>query len=69
MKDDKPRSLRVKRLSIMGFAMIIVLLPFGLYYVLFVSSQINYFTNRNFRVLAEIGNHISIPAIMPGRQI
>jgi len=43
----------------MGFAMVIVLLPFGLYYLLFVSSQINYFTNRNFRVLAEIGNHIS----------
>src|SRR3989442_5387220 len=59
MKDDKPKSLRVKRLSIMGFAMVIVLLPFGLYYLLFVSSQINDFTNRNFRVLADIGNHIS----------
>ena len=52
------KSPRVKRLSIVGLTMIIVIIPFVLYYVFFVQSQTAYFTNRNFRVLAHIGSQI-----------
>jgi hypothetical protein len=53
------KSLRLKRFNIMGFTMLIVVLPFCFYYLFFVSSQTNYYSKRNFRVLAEIGQHIS----------
>ncbi len=51
--------LRLKRLNIIGITMLIIVLPFGFYYLFFVSSQTNYFSKRNFRVLAEIGEHIA----------
>jgi hypothetical protein len=52
------KSPRVRRLSIVGLTMIIVIIPFILYYLFFVQSQTAYFTNRNFRVLAHIGSQI-----------
>jgi hypothetical protein len=54
-----PQNPRWKRLSIIGFTMIIVVIPFCLYFLFFVSSQRTYFSKRNFRVLAEIGDHMS----------
>lgn len=51
-------SARMKRLSIIGFTMILVIVPFCLYYLFFVESQNEYFTNRNFRVLAGIGSQM-----------
>lgn len=53
------KSLRLKRFNIIGITMIIVVLPFCFYYLFFVKSQTDYFSKRNFRVLAEIGQHIS----------
>ena len=50
---------RWKRLSIIGFTMIIVVIPFCLYFLFFVSSQRTYFSKRNFRVLAAIGDHMT----------
>ncbi|HWN98014.1 MAG TPA: cache domain-containing protein [Blastocatellia bacterium] len=52
-------SARLKRFSILGLTMIIVVIPFCLYYLFYVSSQEDYFSNRNFRVLAAIGEHIN----------
>jgi hypothetical protein len=40
--------------------MVIVIIPFILYYLFFVQSQTAYFTNRNFRVLAHIGSQIKL---------
>src|SRR2546422_1500932 len=51
-------SPRMKRLSIVGFTMILVIVPFCLYYLFFVESQNEYFTKRNFRVLAGIGSQM-----------
>ena len=53
------RSPRLKRLSIVAFTMIVVIIPFCLYYLFFVQSQKTYFTKRNFRVLADIGDQIT----------
>ena len=50
---------RRKRLTIVGFTMVVVIIPFCLYYLFFVTSQTTYFSKRNFRVLAGIGDHIS----------
>lgn len=50
---------RQKRLTIMGFTMVVVIIPFALYYLFFVTSQTTYFSKRNFRVLAGIGDNIS----------
>jgi hypothetical protein len=49
---------RRKRFSILGLTMIIVVIPFCLYYLFFVSSKTTYFSNRNFRVVAQIGDHM-----------
>jgi hypothetical protein len=51
-------SPRMKRLSIIGSTMILVIVPFCLYYLFFVQSQNGYFTKRNFRVLADIGSQM-----------
>ena len=51
-------SPRMKRLSIIGSTMILVIVPFCLYYLFYVQSQNQYFTKRNFRVLAGIGDQM-----------
>lgn len=51
-------SPRMKRLSIIGSTMLLVIVPFCLYYLFFVQSQNEYFTKRNFRVLAGIGSQM-----------
>jgi hypothetical protein len=52
------KSPRARRLSIVALTMIIVIIPFCLYYLFFVESQTSYFTGRDFRVLADIGGQI-----------
>jgi hypothetical protein len=42
----------------MGITLIILLVPFGLYYVLYVSSHQSYFIDRSHRALAGIGGQI-----------
>ncbi|HSB11734.1 MAG TPA: cache domain-containing protein [Blastocatellia bacterium] len=56
---ERISSPRIKRFSIIGFTLIIVVIPFCLYYLFFVTSQTTYFSQRNFRVLSGIGDHIS----------
>lgn len=56
---EKINTQKVKRFSIIGFTLIIVVIPFCLYYLFFVASKTSYFSTRNFRVLSEIGDHIS----------
>src|SRR4030095_9065790 len=51
-------SPRMKRLRIIGSTMILVIVPFCLYYLFYVQSQNQYFTKRNFRVLAGIGDQM-----------
>jgi len=52
------KSPRARRLSIVALTMIIVIIPFCLYYLFFVESQTAYFTGRDFRVLGDIGGQI-----------
>ena len=56
---SSPSGARRKQFSILGLTMIIVVIPFCLYYLFFVSSQTTYFSNRNFRVLAATGEQVS----------
>jgi hypothetical protein len=53
------QAARRKRFVIIGFTMVVVVIPFALYYLFFVTSQTTYFSKRNFRVLAGIGDNIS----------
>ena len=57
---EKIKSPLLKRYSIIGFTLIVVVMPFCLYYLFFVASQTTYFSKRNFRVLADIGDHIKL---------
>ncbi|HXF39496.1 MAG TPA: hypothetical protein VN687_07270, partial [Blastocatellia bacterium] len=57
---EKIKSPLLKRYSIIGFTLIVVVVPFCLYYLFFVTSQTTYFSKRNFRVLADIGDHIKL---------
>lgn len=57
---EKIKSPLIKRYSIIGFTLIIVVMPFCLYYLFFVTSQTTYFSKRNFRVLGDIGDHIKL---------
>ena len=46
------------RLGIVGLTFIVVLVPFGAYYLYYVSSQKAYFTSRDFRVLERITDQV-----------
>ena len=49
----------VKRISILGITLLIVLVPFGGYYLSYVSSQRAYYRTKNFRVLNAIAKQIA----------
>lgn len=49
---------KLTQLHVVAITLIILLLSFGVYYIFYVSSQKTYFTDRNFRLLAVIGNQI-----------
>jgi hypothetical protein len=53
----KPTS-QLKAFKRQGVAVLVLLLCFGAYYALVVRTQTNYFTNRDFRVLAAMGDQI-----------
>lgn len=59
-KSPRSQVARRKRLGIIGFTIVVVLIPFCLYFLFFVTSQTTYFSKRNFRVLAGIADHISL---------
>ena len=52
----KPSS--TNRLIVIGITLVILLIPFGLYFWFHVASQKAYFTDRSHRLLARIGNQV-----------
>ncbi|MFY9553384.1 MAG: cache domain-containing protein, partial [Blastocatellia bacterium] len=53
------KSSRRKRLSIIAFTVLLLIVPSSLYYLFFVQSQNGYYTKRNLRVLANIGSQVT----------
>jgi len=51
-------SPRTKRLGIIAFTILLVMLPFGMYYIFWVQSQKSYFTRRNFSALSDVGEQV-----------
>ncbi len=51
---------KLTQLHVVAVTLLILLISFGVYYIFYVSSQKAYFTNRNFRLLAVIGNQIKL---------
>lgn len=47
------------KLRIVLITALILTVPFFVYYLFYIKSQTDYFTNRNFRVLARVGNQIT----------
>src|SRR5437867_1982712 len=47
-----------KRINILLGTLFILVAPFSLYFLLYYSGQKDYFTNRNFRLLAVLGRGI-----------
>src|SRR3989442_3044612 len=52
------KTAKLSRIVVMGITLIILLVPFCLYYVFYVSSQQAYFIDRSHRTLAGIGSQI-----------
>lgn len=51
---------KLTQLHVVAITLLILLVSFGVYYIFYVSSQKTYFTNRNFRLLAIIGNQMKL---------
>ena len=49
---------RGRRLQVLVIAVLLLLLPFGWYYFVYISSQKAYLTDRNFRLLGLISQEI-----------
>lgn len=47
------------KLRIALITVLILLVPFFVYYLFYIKSQTDYFTNRNFRALARVGNQVT----------
>ena len=52
------QSSKRKRVNILLITLFILVAPFSLYFLLYYSGQKDYFTNRNFRLLAVLGRGI-----------
>src|SRR5215510_6130878 len=53
------KTSRLSRAMLIGITLIILLVPFGLYYLLYVSSQQAYFIKRTHRSLAQIAGQVA----------
>ncbi len=53
-----PSDSSLKRVRIIGFSLVLVLVPFVVYYYFWVSNQTKYFTGRDLRVLAALTRHV-----------
>ena len=53
-----PSDSSLKRVRIIGFSLLLVLVPFIVYYYFWVSNQTKYFTGRDLRVLAALTRHV-----------
>ncbi|MDN3515478.1 MAG: cache domain-containing protein [Candidatus Brocadia sp.] len=54
------KSSQLTQLRVSAITLFVLLIAFGAYYAFYVSSQKTYFTNRNFRLLADAGNQIRL---------
>lgn len=54
----KPSNSSLKRVRIIAFSLLIVLMPFVVYYYFWVTRQTKYFTGRDIRVLATLTRHV-----------
>ncbi|MEK6303783.1 MAG: cache domain-containing protein [Acidobacteriota bacterium] len=52
------RKSKLSRLTVLGITLLVLVVPFALYYFVYVSSQQSYFTNRSHRSLSRIGNQV-----------
>lgn len=52
------RKSKLSRLTVLGITLLVLVVPFALYYFVYVSSQQSYFTNRSHRSLSGIGKQI-----------
>jgi hypothetical protein len=54
----RPSEASLRRIKIIGFSFVLVLVPFVIYYYFWVSNQTKYFTGRDLRVLAAVTRHV-----------
>src|SRR4030095_12022251 len=54
----RPSEASLRRIKIIGFSLVLVLVPFVIYYYFWVSNQTKYFTGRDLRVLAALTRHV-----------
>jgi len=54
----KPSNSSLKRVRIIAFSLLVVLMPFVVYYYLWVTRQTKYYTGRDIRVLATLTRHV-----------
>jgi hypothetical protein len=59
----------VKRVGILGITLLVLLVPFGGYYLSYVSSQRDYYRSKNLRVLSAIANQIGSRVRGVGRSV
>ncbi len=52
------KSSKMSRLALIGITLLILVVPFGLYYSFYVSSQRAFFTKRSHRILSSIGSQV-----------
>jgi hypothetical protein len=46
------------QLRVLAFSLVLIIVPFFVYYYFWVSNQTNYFNVRNLRILATLGTHL-----------
>lgn len=59
-------SSNLMQLRVVAFSLVLVIVPFFVYYYFFVSNQTKYFNGRNLRTLATLSNHIQESADSQG---
>jgi len=59
-------SSNLMQLRVVAFSLVLVIVPFFVYYYFFVSNQTKYFNGRNLRTLATLSNHIQESAESQG---
>src|SRR5215813_8259631 len=53
-----PSDSNLKRIRIVAFSLLVVLIPFIVYYYFWVTRQTKYYTGRDIRVLAALTRHV-----------
>ena len=64
---QKPSDSSLKRVRIIAFSLLVVLIPFVVYYYFWVTRQTKYYTGRDSRVLATLTRHVEESVSGQGR--